>query len=143
MKGLTLTQPWASAVAIGIKHIETRSWRTDYRGPLLIHAAKGFPAYAIEFARTELALGRGVNPIPRGAVVAVAGLVDVRVAEEVALDLGVDGGLERLYGDYSPGRWAWILEHVRVLDEPVPCRGALSLWTPPPDVLQAVKRQLS
>ena len=43
MKALTLTQPWASLVAIGAKRIETRSWSTPYRGLLAIHAAKGFP----------------------------------------------------------------------------------------------------
>src|SRR4051812_42520238 len=43
VKVLSLTQPWASLVAIGAKQIETRSWRTHYRGPLLIHASAGFP----------------------------------------------------------------------------------------------------
>ena len=41
MKAITLTQPWATLVAIGAKRIETRSWATKYRGPLLIHAAAG------------------------------------------------------------------------------------------------------
>jgi len=41
MKAITLTQPWATLVAIGAKRIETRSWSTSYRGPLAIHAAKG------------------------------------------------------------------------------------------------------
>lgn len=41
MKVLTLTQPRATLVAIGAKRIETRSWATTYRGPLLIHAAAG------------------------------------------------------------------------------------------------------
>lgn len=41
MKGLSLTQPWATLVAIGAKRIETRIWATSYRGPLAIHAAKG------------------------------------------------------------------------------------------------------
>lgn len=41
MKAITLTQPWATLVAIGAKRIETRSWATRYRGPLAIHAAKG------------------------------------------------------------------------------------------------------
>jgi hypothetical protein len=41
MKGLTLTQPWATLIAIGAKRIETRSWSTSYRGPIAIHAAKG------------------------------------------------------------------------------------------------------
>jgi hypothetical protein len=40
MKAISLHQPWAAAVAVGIKWIETRSWRTHYRGPLAIHAAK-------------------------------------------------------------------------------------------------------
>lgn len=43
MKALTLWQPWASLVALGIKTIETRSWSTQYRGPLAIHAAKRKP----------------------------------------------------------------------------------------------------
>ena len=38
MKVLTLHQPWASLVALGVKTIETRSWSTKYRGPLAIHA---------------------------------------------------------------------------------------------------------
>lgn len=42
MKALTLTQPYATLVAIGEKRLETRSWRTSYRGPLAIHAAKGW-----------------------------------------------------------------------------------------------------
>lgn len=40
MRCLTLTQPWATLVAIGAKRIETRSWSTSYRGPLAIHAGK-------------------------------------------------------------------------------------------------------
>lgn len=40
MKALTLWQPWASLVALGVKTIETRSWSTSHRGPLAIHASK-------------------------------------------------------------------------------------------------------
>jgi len=40
MKALSLWQPWASAIALGSKRIETRGWATSYRGPLAIHAAK-------------------------------------------------------------------------------------------------------
>ena len=40
MKAITLWDPWASLIALGEKKVETRSWRTDYRGPLAIHAAK-------------------------------------------------------------------------------------------------------
>lgn len=40
MKAVSLWNPWAAAIAAGIKKIETRSWTTSYRGPLAIHAAK-------------------------------------------------------------------------------------------------------
>lgn len=39
-RALTLHQPWAQLVALGVKTIETRSWSTSYRGPLAIHAGK-------------------------------------------------------------------------------------------------------
>ena len=45
MRAFTLTQPWASLIAIGLKMHETRSWRTSYRGPLLIHASREVDKY--------------------------------------------------------------------------------------------------
>lgn len=132
VRGLTLTQPWATLVALGHKRIETRSWSTSFRGLVAIHAAKGFPGYAREFAQVERALGRIPARIPRGGIVAVARLVDVMRTEEVASRIS---GLERHLGDYTPGRFAWILEEVRALPEPIPCRGALGLWHVPVDLL--------
>lgn len=125
MKALTLTQPWATLVATGKKKVETRSWTTKYRGPLAIHAAKGYPKSAQEFASVECALGRLPKRIPRAAVVCVVDLIDVRPAEEVAMEID---GLERLYGDYSVGRWAWILGNLRTFDEPIWMKGHLGLW---------------
>ena len=40
MKAISLWQPWATAIAVGAKRIETRHWPTKHRGPLMIHAAK-------------------------------------------------------------------------------------------------------
>ena len=40
MKCLSLLQPYAWCVAIGLKPLETRKWATTYRGPLLIAASK-------------------------------------------------------------------------------------------------------
>ena len=40
MKAITIWQPYASAIAVGLKHYETRSWPTKHRGPLAIHSAK-------------------------------------------------------------------------------------------------------
>ena len=126
MKAITLTQPWASAIALGWKRIETRSWYTSYRGPLLIHAAKTFPPAARKFAEEERAMGRCPDELPLGALIARARLVKVVPTTEV-----VPSDLERRLGDFWPRRWAWLLEDVEPLPEPIPCKGALGLWEYP------------
>ena len=127
---LSLTQPWATLVAVGAKRIETRSWPTRYRGWLAIHAAQGlagmtereFSAYC---ARPPFAAAlSSAFPVPRGAVLAVVRLVDV-----VGLTpMDVPPEPERSFGDYTPGRYAWHLADVIRLPAPVPQRGALGLW---------------
>ena len=88
MKALTLWQPWASLVSLGVKTIETRSWDTKYRGPLAIHAAIKKPNFATVgnydidrfFKRAPYRLiGPRCNEaeLPLGAVVATCELVDV------------------------------------------------------------------
>lgn len=163
MKALTLTQPWATLIAIGAKRIETRSWRTDYCGPIAIHAAKGLADFPNEAAMWDLALsepfraalteGGYGNPgrLPRGCVVAVAFLAGCRFVEGFRANQPhrfTDGYTastaewwlteqEAAFGDYTPGRYAWLLADVRRLDEPIPARGALGLWdwTPPAGLL--------
>jgi activating signal cointegrator 1 len=127
MKALSLTQPWASAIALGIKHYETRSWPTKFRGDFCIHAAKGFPRYAQDFFEDQLQ--EGLLPpdadLPRGAIIAVCSLTACLGTEDV---LPTIERVERMYGNYEPKRYAYRLENVRVLAEPVFCKGALSFW---------------
>lgn len=168
MKGLTLHQPWATLVAIGEKGIETRSWATSYRGELAIHAGKAFAReYQImsldpPFYRPLLDAGFIVQEtttvrrlaLPRGAIVAVAELRRCIPVEWIWFGLrGVTGWpthpgdwmatpRERLYGDYSPGRFGWLLFNVRRLPEPIPCRGAQGLWEVPAEIVAEIDRQL-
>ncbi|HBX22633.1 MAG TPA: ASCH domain-containing protein [Desulfotomaculum sp.] len=157
MKTLSLIQPWATLVAIGAKRIETRSWATKYRGPLAIHASKKVDRviclkkeFAIPLNEHGFVL---VKDLPVGAVIATCTLVDcmkVRTLRPVKRDgkivmtafleaenslLEVNGN-ELAFGDYTPGRYAWILEDVRTLPEPVPAKGMLGLWSwePPEEV---------
>jgi activating signal cointegrator 1 len=133
LKALTLTQPWATLVAIGAKKIETRSWRTNYRGSLAIHAAKGFDAATQDVCLRQpfcralaqvLSDPDALHELPRGKIVAVCTLNDCIPMEE----LQSVKSPERDFGDYSPGRFAWILTNVRALKHPVEARGALGLW---------------
>lgn len=139
MKGLSLTQPWASLVAIGAKRIETRSWSTSYRGDVLIHAAKKFPADARCLCPVEPfvdALGMAI--LHTGQVLAVARLVecfafDARTAAKIARRsyLGLLPAHEVDFGDYSAGRFGFVFEDVRPLSAPIAWRGALGLWDVP------------
>lgn len=183
MKVLTLHQPRASLVALGVKTIETRSWSTKYRGPLAIHAAARKPRNVWAQEPPDLydpiAMGRylevsedihGTGSFlyewrgPLGAIVATCTLVDVVpiVAPEdnpferypcVQSELGFgdfpDGWLELYhptlgnpidpegsglsvpqqapYGDFTPGRYAWLLADVVPVDPPVPFKGGQGL----------------
>lgn len=40
MKALTIKEPWATLIIEGYKEYEFRSWKTNYRGKILIHAGK-------------------------------------------------------------------------------------------------------
>lgn len=133
MKALSLTQPWATLVAIGAKKIETRSWPSRYSGPLAIQAAKGFPRDCMDLCRDEpfwSALNSaGIlrpSDLPRGVVLCTVTLMGCRKTEDV---IGQIDAREREFGDYSPGRWAWMFDlNGETFDPPIPARGSLGLW---------------
>ncbi len=160
MKAISLTQPFATLVAIGAKRLETRSWYTSYRGPLAIHAAKGYPKTALKLASVEplrnALTHAGLDPLslPRGMIVATCRLVAVfhisdrelshqlpaqqadaplmvSLAEEWPVPEWVTippTQPELSFGDYAPGRYAWVLYNVTPLPQPIPARGAFGLW---------------
>lgn len=127
MKALTIKQPWAYAILAGYKNIENRSWPTRYRGPLAIHAAA---ADAAEGHRDERVI-RMLSvlhepdedvPYDRGAVIAVADLVDCHPAK---------GGCCAPWGDDYPSPkpiYHWQLARVSPLVEPLVVKGRQQLW---------------
>ncbi len=145
MRALTLYQPWATLVAIGAKNYETRSWKTEYRGPLAIHAAKRKPelpadVLAAKTMMDELAAADIVWAfLPRGAFVATCRLIDCFPVEELWPQLA-DLGEEQHFGDYSEGRFAWLLTDIRLMDPPTPFSGKQGLWHVPRDIETDLKK---
>lgn len=134
MKVISLTQPWATLIAIGEKRVETRSWHTIYRGPIAIHAAKGLSAVGGKRGLVELcsmepfftSLDKlDAHALPLGAIIAYAELYDIKRTRDVAGEISYE---ERMFGDYSSGRYAWLLRNVTPLAVPIACKGALGLW---------------
>jgi activating signal cointegrator 1 len=179
VKILTLTQPWASLVALGAKHIETRSWSTSYRGPIAIHAGAGLGPFGTKpveqraaffklcysepfvtvlaplIRRMRMVAGLALphydaDLLPRGKIIAVADLVDccptfpslvrgvyVRNGQSFVVD-----PQEYAFGDYGPGRFAWLLANARPLRSPLPYRGAQGLRPVTPEVAALIGAQL-
>ena len=139
MKALSLTQPWASAVAALIKQWETRSWPTAFRGEVAIHASKGFPKWAREFGDLESLEHPELAELPLGQIVCLCDLTECRQTETLAPTLSE---MERKWGDYAPGRYAFRLENARALETPVPAKGALGFWTVPESLATLIREQL-
>jgi hypothetical protein len=141
VKALSLRQPWATLVAIGAKQIETRSWSTTHRGIIAIHAATKFPracrtlAHETEPFRSVISHaalpGEWEEHLPLGAILATARLehcyrFDKHPAPRVASYS--DAPHELVFGDFSPGRFGFVLRDLVILLAPIPARGALGLW---------------
>ncbi len=121
MKCLSLWQPWATLVAIGAKTFETRSWNTEYRGPLLIHAAKNTSELnsVRRYPFSDVLLHAGyekAGDLPLGICVALCDLVTVCPVELVRDQLD---SWQRAFGDYRDGRFAWKLANIRRIHSPV------------------------
>ena len=137
MKAITVWQPWAGALAAGIKENETRGWATKYRGPIAIHAAMK-PIqhawwYADDTAREVICrrldlpeIFYGPGTFPTGYILATAELVDcIRITPEFVAMLSAD---ELALGDYTLGRYAWKMANVQKLPEPIQAKGRQGLW---------------
>lgn len=126
---------------MGLKQYETRSWGTKYRGQILIHAAKrNYAQDAVYLAKQHPALDTAIAaalPLPRGAVVAIADLAnclemieDLSKSPSVAANIHLQTSLELAVGNWAQGRYAWKLENIRALPEPIECKGNQGLWSP-------------
>jgi hypothetical protein len=115
MKALTVRQPWADLIVLGVKDVENRTWRTHYRGPLAIHSSKGRPSKP-DVERAE-AIG---GPLP------FAEWHDLgRVIGRVTL---LDCVLDSTSPWAEEGAWHWLLADPGSVVAPDVVRGRLGLW---------------
>jgi len=123
---LSLTEPWATLIYCGKKRIETRSWKTAYRGELYIHASS--TKIPKTCSREVLELIEGV-PLHYGHIICKCQLVDcIYMTEEFVEDMKKNHPIEYLCGDYQVGRYAWVLEDIEMLFEEIFAKGHLGVW---------------
>lgn len=136
MYALTIKQPWASPIMAGVKRVENRTWPTNYRGPLAIHAGLSIdPAGEEVLAAAGAALPQDCEDLPRGVILGVVDLIDVVRYPSVGAKqqtLGVEFERPDPHGlaedPLASGPWCWILRNSRILPRPIPCPGQQSLW---------------
>lgn len=149
MRALTVYQPHAMMLAIGLRTIETRGWPTPYRGPILIHAAKRWNSNIAEDCRvagnqlrrqydtlkltesqmqlTESQMQLADTPWgeTRGCVLAVATISDcIPIPEPCGTEF------DRSWGGFGPGRYGFVLTDLKTLSKPVAAVGEQQLWRP-------------
>lgn len=129
MKVLTLREPWASLIGEKIKKIETRSWPTNYRGELYIHA--GLTPIPKKNERMNRLAKELNGTLHFGTIFVKCQLIDcIPIDEEYAKHIKETDPLCYDCGDYTPGRYAWILSDIEYI-EPIQAQGHLSIWNYP------------
>ena len=123
MKVLTIKQPWATLIIKGDKRFEFRSWKTKYRGELLIHAGKGIDKEAVK--RLEKYLPK---ELPIGKILGKVTLVDcIKMSPDFKEKLLKENS--EIYTKSSfQENYGWQLDNVEVFDELIEAKGHLSLW---------------
>jgi hypothetical protein len=122
-RALSIRNPWASLIMGGFKLIENRTWKTDHRGPILIHAGKLVDRLALPDAAQFI----DTNAMPSGYLGTVD-LVDVHW-----------GGEHDCCGFWAQQNvFHWRLDNPQPFAEPIPGLGRLGLFIPPVDVQERI-----
>ncbi len=134
MKTLTICQPYADLICLPDDHdrakrVENRTWSTNYRGPLLIHAGKSRQWLGSDN------YGLSVESMVFGAIIGLAYLRDC-----VAFGVECRADATRkwpwlIQHEHTEGPWCWILQECRRFDKPIPYRGAQGLFNVPDEVV--------
>ena len=121
MKALSIKQPWASLIARGIKDVENRTWRTNFRGRIFIHAS-GQKKFEIGLTDEQTKLALPVLKqvfdfsLPFGAIIGEVHIVDC-VWDHPSIWA-------------EPGAWKWVLANPVIYEKPIlNVKGKLSFWS--------------
>ena len=127
MKALSVKQPYASLLVVGDKTIEVRSWRTDYRGPLLI-CASAMPKAMFWYDKVD----EVERLMHAGCMIGIVNLLDVREFRESDCD--------DAWCDHSQGAYAWVVEPVSFV-RPDKILGKLNLFDVDDSLIQKIDNE--
>lgn len=123
MKVLTIRQPWATLIMAGLKEYEFRSWKTNYRGEVLIHAGKTIDREAEKRLKKYLQ-----DKLPTGKILGKVNLMDcIKVTPQFLSELrkvNPDIYAKSVFKE----EYAWNVKVLEKFDELTETKGKLGLW---------------
>lgn len=127
MKVLSIQEPYATLIKEGYKKIETRSWKTTYRGEILIHASKS-KNFLKTITNSEVLSLINNKSLNYGKIICKATLVDCIEMTPDYIEKIKSTYQEYILGIYEEGRYAWVLDNIIPLDKSIEINGKLGLW---------------
>ncbi len=140
MKAITIMQPWAKLIVLGVKAIETKTWSTTYRGRMLIHA-NSTNRYAIQLSGNSLVKNQvgHWNGLYYGHIIGSVHLdnileIDMKqyLAEKKSghlfASLPPDPAMEMVPVNYTGQLYTWLLSNPQEFKNPVVAKGKIKLW---------------
>ena len=128
MKVLSIREPYDGLICTKKKTIETRSWKTDYRGELFIHASAASIANKLKENVKFMKLIENISLKP-GHILCKCKLVDcIYMTKEYVENIKNNNHQEYICGEYKAGRYGWVLEDIVALIEPILAKGQLNIW---------------
>ena len=127
MKVLTIKEPFATLIKNKIKYIETRSWKTNYRGELYIQAGVAKVRKDVR-KRKELSKLYKEDDLQFGYIICKCNLVDCIYMTEEFIKQEKEKNIDNfIAGHYEVGRYAWVLEDIESIT-PIKVKGKLGIW---------------
>lgn len=122
MPAISINQPWAGLIVLGIKDIENRNWFTNYRGPAMIHAGLKIDRNAM------MDVFNGRHPVTGESMPAQQDLELFRTGGIVGEAEIVDC-VRHSDSTWFVGAFGFVLANARMTPFR-PCKGALNLFQP-------------
>lgn len=146
LKAISLWNPFAMLIALGIKRNETRGWKSSHRGEIAIHAAQRCENESLgRFWKNMVMADPKIGDVPfrewGGKILCVVNLL-VPWSTDDRERVNALSVLEVEAGNYEPGRYVWPCDNLRRLTKPVPCVGRQRIWTLSAEVETQVRANL-
>ena len=124
MKVLTVKEPWASLIINGYKMYEFRSWKTSYRGKILIHAGKSIEKNNLDLFNDynlDYSFGYIIGEVELEDCILVDGKMQDELASKDKLVYGRNNHV---------GLYAWKLSNIVKYknEDRIKVNGKLGLW---------------